>query len=79
MHQTATLFFALCFCVVVGGCANTVATGAAQAESRSVACAAACQQVTPASATTAAPPCDECVCDRVAGGPAVCTARPVRN
>lgn len=75
MRQAGHLFFALCLCLLASGCAGTVATGAAQAESRSVACAAACQQVTPSSAATAMPKCDECVCDRVAGGPAVCTAR----
>lgn len=79
MRQWAYLFFALCLCMAASGCASTVSTGAAQAGSRSIACVAACQQVLPASATAATPACDECVCDRVVGGPAVCTARRASN
>ncbi len=62
------------------GCASQATTGAAQAESRSLACEAACKQAASSAATaTASGNCDECVCDRVANGPAVCTATRSRN
>lgn len=75
MYRTRNVAGVLCMCQVVAGCANLGPMGAAQSESRSVACNAACQQ-----ATSAAPVrCEECMCDRIASGPAVCTVRSVRN
>lgn len=79
MNRLATLSCMVCFCGLMSACASTVATGSAQAESRSAACDAACKQITPASATPGQFACDECVCDRVATGPAVCTVREARK
>ncbi len=78
LSQARNLVCALVVCVVAAGCASQSVSGSAQSESRSVACRAACEQVAKP-ATTSAPQCEECECDRVASGPAVCTVRSSRN
>lgn len=80
MKSAISLFVAVLAIATAAGCASQATTGAAQAESRSQACEAACKQATPAtSAAAASGNCDECVCDRVANGPAVCTATRARK
>lgn len=80
MRAAINLFVAALAIAAGAGCASQATTGAAQAESRSLACEAACKQVPSATATaTATGNCDECVCDRMTNGPAVCTATRSRN
>ncbi len=70
--QAKNLVCALGACVAFAGCASSSVSGVAQSESRSLACNAACQQATGPAASSELQ-CEECVCDRMASGPAVCT------